>query len=239
MLLPKDIPPKTRKLRSVFSHPQGGARHLASMFGTDHGDDSGPGANWESWKQTPGPGMVRSANKMVISSYDKKHCIIMSECNLWNHDFYWYYNTLSCWCRLLPVGNVFWLPGNHLLHSPRNQDTRKEDQNLFVPKDLQLFLRMFGEEMRNSPNFRGFKKFLPTPTLSQKIGFLFFSCWFSSWSLKDGLHQHESSWLSSSWNRSRQVLRIKTFEPSFSEDGKFGGMFLVNFGRKNQQIRLH
>ena len=77
-------------------------------------------------------------------------------------------DTISCWCRLLTVGNVFWLPGNHLLHSPRNQDTRKEDQNLFVPKDLQLFLRMFGEEMGNSPNFRDFKKIPSHPTLSQK-----------------------------------------------------------------------
>lgn len=99
----------------------------------------------------------------------------------------------------------FWLPGYHLLHGPRNRDTRKEDQNLFVPKDLQLFFACLVKKLEIPPISEVSTISFPPRLSPRRRSVSSFLMLFSSWSLKDGLHQHESSWLSSSWNRSRRV----------------------------------
>lgn len=169
--------------------------------------------------------------------WPKNTAEIMSECNLCESWFF-FIDTLSCWCRLLTVGNVFWLPGNHLLHSPRNQDTRKEDQNLFVPKDLQLFLRMFGE-MGNSPNFRGFKKFLPTPTLSQKtilFPLLFMLVFLPKASRMAYINTSHPDFLQAGTIPGKFWARI--LSQVFQKMGSLEGCSWWIFGRKDQQIKL-
>lgn len=87
--------PKTRKLRSVLSHPQVVRDILRRCLEPTMAmiRDLVQIENLGSKRRQTG--MVRSANKMVISSYDKKHYIIMSEyiiCG--NHYFFYWYSQL-------------------------------------------------------------------------------------------------------------------------------------------------
>ena len=229
--------PKTRKLRSVFSHPQVVRDILRRCLEPTMAmiRDLVQIENLGSKRRQTG--MVRSAKKRVLSSYDKK-TLYNNEwvCNLWESWFllilsvvgvgysqlvmFFDYQETIC-CTVLVI---------------KTQGTRIK--TCLFRKIFSCFCACLVKKWEIPPISEVSKKSFP-PRLSPRRRFSFplFSCWLSC-------PKHQG-WLTSTRViltffklEPFQALRIKTFEPSFSE-GKFGGMFLVNFGRKNQQIKLH